>query len=112
MTFRLLMNRHISLYINCNPSMSTTAFLQGENMSRTLIAAAWLVSSSVALGAEITVSLSLAGEQGPGASLGSIRIVETAYGVAFYPALKGLPPGLSGSRDGSLRAQRISLQLP
>jgi len=28
--------------------------------------------------------------------VGTVRIVETAYGLAFYPELKGLPPGLHG----------------
>lgn len=62
----------------------------------TLVAAAMLVAASVATGAEITVSLSIAEKQGSGPGVGAVRIVETPYGLAFYPALKALPPGLHG----------------
>lgn len=46
--------------------------------------------------AEIAVDLHLADKQGAGAKVGTVRVVETPYGLAFYPALKGLPPGLHG----------------
>lgn len=46
--------------------------------------------------AEVTVNVALAEAGGTGAALGSVRIVETKYGLAFYPSLKGLPPGLHG----------------
>jgi Cu-Zn family superoxide dismutase len=65
-------------------------------MRSTLIAAACLVASSVALGAEIGVTLKMAEKQGDGAAVGTVRIVETPYGLAFYPDLKGLPPGQHG----------------
>lgn len=52
--------------------------------------------SASAIGAEITVSVNMAEKQGVGASVGNVRIVETGYGLAFYPTLKGLPPGLHG----------------
>lgn len=65
-------------------------------MKTALIAAACLAASSLAMGAEITVALKAAEKQGDGAALGTVRIVETAYGLAFYPDLKGLPPGLHG----------------
>ncbi|MGL4766994.1 MAG: superoxide dismutase family protein [Formosimonas sp.] len=52
--------------------------------------------SSVVLGAEITVSLNMAEQQGVGASAGIVRIVETPYGLVFYPRLKGLASGLHG----------------
>lgn len=42
------------------------------------------------------MALSFAETTGTGASVGSVRIVETKYGLAFYPSLKGLPPGLHG----------------
>ena len=45
---------------------------------------------------ERTVTLATATESGPGAAIGTVRIVETPYGVAFYPALTGLPPGPHG----------------
>ena len=63
-------------------------------MKSSLVAAACLTVSSAALSAEVTVTLHLAEKQG--AAVGSVRIAETPYGLAFYPALKGLPPGLHG----------------
>lgn len=65
-------------------------------MRRILLAAALVATSGLAYGAEITVTMNLAEKQGVGASVGTIRIVETPYGLAFYPALTGLPPGLHG----------------
>jgi Cu-Zn family superoxide dismutase len=59
-------------------------------------AAACVVASSAALSAEISVTLKAAEKQGDGAALGTVRIVETAYGLAFYPELKSLPPGQHG----------------
>ncbi len=46
--------------------------------------------------AETTVTLNLSQAAGPGPVVGTVRIVETPYGLAFYPALSGLPPGLHG----------------
>ena len=46
--------------------------------------------------AETTVTLNLAQAAGAGPVVGTVRIVETPYGLAFYPALAGLPPGLHG----------------
>ncbi|MEO7245953.1 MAG: superoxide dismutase [Cu-Zn] SodC, partial [Rubrivivax sp.] len=69
-----------------------------------------------AAAAELTLPLAIAGSAGPGASVGQVRIVETAYGLVFYPALSGLPPGVHGfhvhekpscdpgSRDGTVVA--------
>ena len=65
-------------------------------MKRTLFAAAWVAASTTAFGAEITVSVNMAEKQGVGAAVGVVRIVETPYGLAFYPTLKGLVPGLHG----------------
>ena len=46
--------------------------------------------------AEVSVSLSIAGDESGGASVGSVHLVETPHGLAFYPSLMGLPPGLHG----------------
>ena len=46
--------------------------------------------------AEVTVKLNIAEPTGVGAAIGSVRIVETSYGLVFYPSLTGLPPGLHG----------------
>lgn len=65
-------------------------------MKSICLAAACLLASAAALAADVTVNVSAAEKQGDGAALGTVRIVETPYGLAFYPALKGLPPGLHG----------------
>ncbi|MFT7722411.1 MAG: superoxide dismutase [Cu-Zn] SodC [Roseateles sp.] len=65
-------------------------------MKQALAAAAALLASTLALSAETTVALNLAEKQGAGAPAGTVRLVETPYGLAFYPALTGLPPGLHG----------------
>ncbi len=46
--------------------------------------------------AERVVTMNIAHASGAGASLGTLRIVETPYGLAFYPDLAGLAPGLHG----------------
>jgi Cu-Zn family superoxide dismutase len=65
-------------------------------MKNKIVFAALLATSSLATAAEITVNLNIAETQGTGADIGTIRIVETPYGLAFYPTLKGLAPGLHG----------------
>ncbi len=52
--------------------------------------------SGASQAAETSVNMSMSTAQGEGASLGTVRIVETAYGLVFYPSLAGLPPGLHG----------------
>src|SRR3954462_2021590 len=46
--------------------------------------------------AETSVTLNMAEAKGPGAAVGTVRIVETPYGLAFYPKLTGLPAGMHG----------------
>ena len=46
--------------------------------------------------AEVTVTMNAATAAGTGAPAGTVRIAETPYGLAFYPALTGLPPGVHG----------------
>lgn len=56
-----------------------------------------LAASSVATAApEMTVTLNVLSEAGPGASIGTVTISETRHGVVFTPALKGITPGLHG----------------
>jgi len=63
---------------------------------RTTLAACLLVATATVAAAETTVTLHVAEATVTGAALGSVRIVETRYGLVFQPALKGLPPGLHG----------------
>ena len=65
-------------------------------MKRRVVFAVCFLATAVAVGAETTVSVNSATASGVGPALGSVRIVETRYGLAFYPALTGLPPGLHG----------------
>lgn len=59
------------------------------------LAAACLLAAN-AHAAETTVKLEVAQMSGSGPTVGSVRIVETAYGLVFYPVLTGLPGGLHG----------------
>ena len=45
---------------------------------------------------ETTVRLNIAQAEGAGLDVGTVRIVETRYGLVFYPSLTGLPPGAHG----------------
>jgi len=55
-----------------------------------------LLCAGAAQAAETRLTLNEAVVSGDGAALGSVRIYETAYGLVFEPALKGLPTGLHG----------------
>ncbi len=65
-------------------------------MNRPLLLAGLLALAPCVHAAEIAVPMNLAEAQGAGAALGTVRIVETRYGLAFYPQLSGLPAGLHG----------------
>jgi superoxide dismutase, Cu-Zn family len=65
-------------------------------MKRSAIVVASLAFAAAAHGAETIVALDIVDAKGTGVSVGTIRIVETRYGLVFYPALTGLPPGLHG----------------
>ena len=59
------------------------------------LAAGWLLAAA-AQAAEQTVALDLVDAAGGRTAIGTVRIVETKLGLAFYPELTGLPPGLHG----------------
>ena len=59
-----------------------------------LFGASLLAASAQA--AEGSVTLNLAESTGAGAVVGTVRLVDTPYGLALYPSLTGLPPGLHG----------------
>lgn len=65
-------------------------------MIKVMVMGGLLAASQLASATEVAVSMNLVDAGGMGAPLGSVRMVETRYGVAFYPDLKGLPPGLHG----------------
>lgn len=55
-----------------------------------------LLLAGSAAAAETRVTLNLVDKGGVAAEVGSIRIVETRFGLVFYPALKNLAPGIHG----------------
>lgn len=65
-------------------------------MKRTLTLLAASMVVSMAHAAETSVILTAVTATGAGAPLGSVKIVETPYGLVFYPDLKGVAPGLHG----------------
>jgi len=65
-------------------------------MKRTLTLLAAAVAANVAYAAETSVILTVVEATGAGAPLGTVKIVETPYGLVFYPELKGVVPGLHG----------------
>lgn len=65
-------------------------------MKRFCMLVAGLAVVALAHGSEIVVKMHMADATGPGAAVGTVRIVETAYGLVFQPELSGLPPGLHG----------------
>ena len=67
-----------------------------KSICTTSLLVAGLLGSTVAMAAELTVTLQLAEAKGSGAAIGTVRIVETAHGLVFHPALAGLSPGLHG----------------
>jgi Cu-Zn family superoxide dismutase len=69
--------------------------LRPPSLHRRLLACGLLVALP-AVAAELVVTLDAATASGAGASLGTVRLVETPYGLALYPQLKGLAPGLHG----------------
>lgn len=65
-------------------------------MKASLTVAVCLLCPALAVGAETIVTMNLVSSNGVGPSVGTVRIVETRYGLAFYPSLTGLSPGLHG----------------
>lgn len=65
-------------------------------MKQSLSLLAALVLAGTAHAAETTVNMQMADAKGVGASVGSVRIVDTPHGLAFFPNLQGLQPGLHG----------------
>jgi Cu-Zn family superoxide dismutase len=65
-------------------------------MKSTTILSTLLLTSTLSLAAETSVTLHQVNEAGVGAAVGSVRIVETPHGLVFYPQLGGLTPGVHG----------------
>ncbi|HET8870445.1 MAG TPA: superoxide dismutase [Cu-Zn] SodC [Aquabacterium sp.] len=54
------------------------------------------VTGSALAEGSLTVRMNMVDENGVGASVGTVSITESKYGLVFMPALTGLPPGLHG----------------
>lgn len=65
-----------------------------RRLATVLLAAGTLLAPAYAQ--QVNVPLRLATEQGAGEDVGSIRVEQTRYGLAFTPELRGLTPGLHG----------------
>lgn len=65
-------------------------------MKRKFVVLAAALAVSAVHAAEVSVIMTAVDANGAGAPLGSVKIVETPYGLAFYPDLKGVVPGLHG----------------
>jgi Cu-Zn family superoxide dismutase len=61
-----------------------------------LIACVALLVAAPALADTMTIPIHACGEKGMGDQLGTVKAEDTAYGVLFTPALKGLAPGVHG----------------
>lgn len=62
----------------------------------TWMAALLMVGAVGAQAASKSVTLNLAGPDGPLQAVGEMKVEETAHGLLFTPALKGLPAGVHG----------------
>ena len=65
-------------------------------MKKLLVCCVFFAAIGAAQAEEKIVKMRVAEPGGAGASVGTIRVVETTYGLVFYPTLSGLPPGLHG----------------
>jgi Cu-Zn family superoxide dismutase len=65
-------------------------------MKRLSLLCGLALASAHAMAVEVTVNLSALDAQGAQTPIGSVRLVETRFGVALYPSLRGLQPGLHG----------------
>jgi superoxide dismutase, Cu-Zn family len=67
-------------------------------MKKQWFAAATLCCSALAVAAppELKATMNMVSESGVGASVGTVTITQTQYGVVFTPTLTGLPAGLHG----------------
>lgn len=70
--------------------------LKGHPMKRLALLLSSVCLAMSATAADKSVSLNMALPTGDGAAVGTVRVVESPYGLVFYPSLKGLPPGLHG----------------
>lgn len=54
------------------------------------------LAATAAQGAELTVPVHVVNDKGAADAIGTVRFVDTSHGLAIYPKLTGLVPGLHG----------------
>ena len=65
-------------------------------MKRLSLLCGLAIASAGVVAAEATVNVSALDAQGMQTPIGSVRLVETRFGLALYPNLRNLQPGLHG----------------
>ncbi|MDQ2780857.1 MAG: superoxide dismutase [Cu-Zn] SodC [Pseudomonadota bacterium] len=65
-------------------------------MKKYALMTACLFAAVASQAAEVSVTMTKVDAKGKGAAIGTVKIEETPTGLAFYPSLKGLSPGLHG----------------
>jgi superoxide dismutase, Cu-Zn family len=65
-------------------------------MTRAWCLSALALASVGAIGAEMSVTLHSVDSHGNGATVGTVRLVDTRYGLVLYPSLKNMQPGVHG----------------
>ncbi|HEY2977844.1 MAG TPA: superoxide dismutase family protein, partial [Burkholderiaceae bacterium] len=65
-------------------------------MTRARCLGALALVSVGAMGAETSVTLHSVDSHGNAAAVGTVRLVDTRFGLVLYPALKNLQPGVHG----------------
>ena len=65
-------------------------------MKRLSLLCGLAVASAGVVAAEATVNVSALDAQGASTPIGTVRLVETRYGLALYPNLRNLQPGVHG----------------
>jgi Cu-Zn family superoxide dismutase len=60
-----------------------------------VLAGGWLIAAPL-FAADIVVPMNAVDAKGVGTGVGSVTVGESAYGLVFKPALKGLSPGIHG----------------
>jgi Cu-Zn family superoxide dismutase len=76
--------------------LASLHFISENKLKNYVATTLFLFAFAGAHSAEVTVKLNIAEPAGAGAAAGTVRIVETGYGLAFYPSLNGLSAGVHG----------------
>src|SRR5262245_57088619 len=73
-----------------------TTCCQDTIAMKQLLPIALALCAHVVAAAELTVNVHVVRASGVGESIGQVRLVDTSHGMALYPKLTALTPGLHG----------------